>query len=72
MPGTQQNTETPIALSVETASKLSSLSKPHLWNEIKNGNLPVKRPGGSRRTVIMMDDFIRYLRNEGETETAKK
>jgi predicted DNA-binding transcriptional regulator AlpA len=71
MPGTHQNTETPLALSVATASKLSSLSKPHLWNEIRNGNLPVKRPGGSRRTIIMMDDFINYLRNEGGSENAK-
>jgi predicted DNA-binding transcriptional regulator AlpA len=71
MPGTHQNTETPLALSVETASKLSSLSKPHLWNEIRNGNLPVKRPGGSRRTVIMMDDFMRYLRNEGGNDEQK-
>jgi predicted DNA-binding transcriptional regulator AlpA len=71
MPGTAQNTSTPLALSVETASKLSSLSKPHLWNEIRNGNLPVKRPGGSRRTIIMMDDFINYLRNEGGSENAK-
>jgi predicted DNA-binding transcriptional regulator AlpA len=69
MPGTQQNTETPIALSVETASKLSSLSKPHLWNEIKNGNLPVKRPGGSRRVVILMSDFLVYL--QGETDEPK-
>ncbi len=61
MPGTAQNTSTPLALSVETASKLSSLSKPHLWNEIRNGNLPVKRPGGSRRIIIMMSDFMNYL-----------
>jgi predicted DNA-binding transcriptional regulator AlpA len=68
MPGTLQNTETPLALSVETASKLSSLSKPHLWNEIRKGNLPVKRPGGSKRIVIMTEDFVRYLKNEGEKQ----
>jgi predicted DNA-binding transcriptional regulator AlpA len=69
MPRTVQNTQIPLALSVETASKLSSLSKPHLWNEIKNGNLPVKRPGGSRRVVILMDDFLVYL--QGETDEPK-
>jgi hypothetical protein len=68
MPGTQQNTETPIALSVETASRLSSLSKPHLWNEIRNGNLPVKRPGNSRRIVILMSDFMKYLNGEMRNE----
>jgi predicted DNA-binding transcriptional regulator AlpA len=68
MPVIPQNTETPIALSVESASKLSSLSKPHLWNEIRNGNLPVKRPGGAKRVVIMTEDFIRYL-NGGDDET---
>jgi predicted DNA-binding transcriptional regulator AlpA len=69
MPRTNQETSVPIALSVETASKLSSLSKPHLWNEIKNGNLPVKRPGGSRRVVILMSDFLVYL--QGETDEPK-
>jgi predicted DNA-binding transcriptional regulator AlpA len=64
MPRTNQETSVPIALSVETASKLSSLSKPHLWNEIKNGNLPVKRPGGSRRVVILMSDFLVYLQGD--------
>jgi predicted DNA-binding transcriptional regulator AlpA len=71
MPVITQNTETPIALSVESASKLSSLSKPHLWNEIRNGNLPVKRPGGSKRVVIMTEDFVRYLKNEGEENEQK-
>jgi hypothetical protein len=65
MTGTNQDTQMPLALSVESASRLSSLSKPHLWNEIKNGNLPIKRPGNSRRIVIMMDDFVNYLKNEG-------
>jgi predicted DNA-binding transcriptional regulator AlpA len=69
MPRTNQETSTPLALSVETASKLSSLSKPHLWNEIKRGNLPVKRPGGSRRIVILMSDFLVYL--QGETDEQK-
>ncbi len=71
MPGTNQETNVPLALSVESASKLSSLSKPHLRNEIRNGNLPVKRPGGSRRVVILMSDFMKYLQNEGEMKNEK-
>lgn len=53
-----------VALSVNEAAEISSLSKPFLRLEIKNGNLPVKRPGGSRRVVIMMSDFLDYLKGE--------
>jgi len=53
-----------LALSIAEASKASSLSKPFLRNEIRNGNLPVKRPGNSRRVVIMMSDFLDYLKGE--------
>ncbi len=53
-----------IALSVENASKLSSLSKPFLRLEIQRGKLRVVRPGGSRRVLIMMSDFMNYLNGE--------
>ena len=61
MIGTITETKDKVALSVDEASKVSSLSKPFLRNEIRNGNLPVKRPGNSRRVVIMMSDFLNYL-----------
>ncbi len=58
-----------VALSVDEASQASSLSKPFLRNEIRNGNLRVKRPGNSRRVLILMSDFMNYL--NGENEDAK-
>jgi hypothetical protein len=67
MPGTIQETSQPLALSVETASKLSSLSKVFLRLEIKRGRLRVVRPGGSRRVVILTSDFMNYL-NGGNDE----
>ncbi len=57
-----------IALSVENASKLSSLSKPFLRLEIQRGKLRVVRPGGSRRVLIMMSDFMNYLQGENKNE----
>ncbi len=60
----------PIALSIENASRLSSLSKPFLRLEINRGKLRVVRPGNSRRVLIMMTDFMNYL-NEGETDEQK-
>jgi excisionase family DNA binding protein len=57
-------TTTPVALSVEMAAKVSSLSKPFLRNEIRAGKLRVVRPGGSRRILIMMSDFMTYLNKE--------
>ncbi len=59
----------PIALSVERASRLSDLSKPFIRLEISRGNLRAVRPGNSRRVLIMMSDFLDYLR--GENENAK-
>jgi hypothetical protein len=59
-----------IALSVETASAASSLSKPFLRNEIRAGKLRVVRPGNSRRVLILMPDFLDYL-NGGENKNAK-
>ncbi len=58
-----------IAISVERASQVSSLSKPFLRNEIRAGKLRVVRPGNSRRVLIMMSDFMNYL--EGETNEQK-
>lgn len=63
-----QQAEQMVALSVDQAAKISSLSKPFLRLEIKNGNLPVKRPGGSRRVVIMMTDFLDYLEGENKND----
>ncbi len=57
-----------IAISVEQASQASSLSKPFLRNEIRAGKLRVVRPGNSRRVLILMSDFLRYL-NGGSDET---
>ncbi len=74
MIGTIQETQPLIALSVESASKLSSLSKIFLRLEIKRGKLRVVRPGNSRRVLIMMSDFMNYLdaeKNEGENENEK-
>ena len=59
-----------VALSVDEASRVSSLSKPFLRNEIRAGKLRAVRPGNSRRVLIMMADFMNYL-NEGENENAK-
>jgi hypothetical protein len=52
----------------ETEEK-ESLSKPFLRNEIRAGKLRVVRPGNSRRVVIMMTDFMSYLKGEEEGET---
>jgi len=57
-------TKNQIAISVDQASQASSLSKPFLRNEIRAGKLRVVRPGNSRRVLIMMSDFMDYLRGE--------
>ncbi len=57
-----------IAISVEQASQASSLSKPFLRNEIRAGKLRVVRPGNSRRVLIMMSDFMNYLKGENKDE----
>ncbi len=59
-----------IAISVEQASSISSLSKPFLRNEIRAGKLRVVRPGNSRRVLIMMSDFMNYL-TKGDTKNEK-
>lgn len=68
MTGTITETKDQIAVSVEQASNISTLSKPFLRNEIRAGKLRVVRPGNSRRVLIMMTDFLDYLRGENENE----
>lgn len=63
-------TANPVAISVEQASQLSSLSKPFLRLEIKRKKLRVVRPGDSTRVLIMMSDFMNYL-DKGETDEQK-
>ncbi len=63
-------TPNPVAISVEQASQLSSLSKPFLRLEIKRKKLRVVRPGDSTRVLIMMSDFLNYL-DKGETTDEK-
>ncbi len=65
---TISETTNAIAISVERASQVSSLSKPFLRNEIRAGKLRVVRPGNSRRVLILMSDFLDYL-NGGSDET---
>jgi excisionase family DNA binding protein len=67
MIGTTETTNA-IAISVEQASQKSSLSKPFLRNEIRAGKLRVVRPGNSRRVLIMMSDFLDYLKGENKNE----
>ncbi len=68
MLGTMTETTNPIAISVEQASQASSLSKPFLRNEIRDGKLRVVRPGNSRRVLIMMSDFMNYLNGESDEQ----
>ncbi len=69
MIGTITETKDQIAVSVEQASNISTLSKPFLRNEIRAGKLRVVRPGNSRRVLIMMSDFMDYL--EGDEDAQK-
>lgn len=55
-----------FAYSVEEVSKMTSLSKAFLRNEIRAENLKVKRCG--RRVLILKDDFMNYLNGENEDE----
>ncbi len=69
MIGAITETKDQIAVSVEQASNISTLSKPFLRNEIRAGKLRVVRPGNSRRVLILMSDFLRYLDGgSGETK----
>ncbi len=53
-----------VSMGVAKASQVSGLSKPFIRLEIKRGKLPVVRPGNSRRVLILMSDFIDYLKGE--------
>ncbi len=55
-----------LAYSVEEISEQTTLSKAFLRNEIRAGNLKVKRCG--RRVLITKDDFMNYLNGENEDE----
>ena len=55
-----------IAYSVEETSAQTTLSKAFLRNEIRAGNLKVKRCG--RRVLILKDDLMDYLNGEKEDE----
>ncbi len=55
-----------VAVSVDEAAKMSSLSKPFLRNQIRAGKLRVVRPGNSRRVLILMSDFLNYLNGEND------
>ncbi len=55
-----------MAYSVEEISKQTTLSKAFLRNEIRAGNLKVKRCG--RRVLILKDDFMNYLNGENKDE----
>ncbi len=70
MTGTITEAKDQIAVSVEQASDISTLSKPFLRNEIRAGKLRVVRPGNSRRVLIMMSDFLNYL-DEGKNNDGK-
>ncbi len=65
--GTQDQ---PVALSIDRASRISDLSKLFIRLEITRGKIRTIRPGGSRRVLILMSDFMDYL-NEGETNDQK-
>ncbi len=66
---TNQEHNRQVAINVEQASQISTLSQPLLRKAIREGQLRVVRPGNSRRVVIMMADFMKYLdggKNEGK------
>ena len=59
-------TNNKLAYSVEEISEQTTLSKAFLRNEIRAGNLKVKRCG--RRVLILKDDFMNYLDGEKADE----
>jgi excisionase family DNA binding protein len=59
-------TKNKLAYSVDEISEQSTLSKAFLRNEIRAGNLKVKRCG--RRVLILKDDFMNYLNGENKDE----
>ncbi len=63
-----ENTLNPVAVNLRQAAEISTLSASFLRLEIERGKLPVKRPGNSRRIVIMMSDFMEYLNGGKQNE----
>lgn len=59
---TETTTPEKLAYSVAEAAERTSLSKPYLRNEIRDGNLKVKRFG--RRVLILREDLQKYLSKE--------
>lgn len=55
-------TEQKIAYSVEEAAEQTTLSKSHIRNEIRDGNLKARKIG--RRVLILKEDLQDYLRGE--------
>ena len=68
MTGTITEVKDQIAINVEQASNISTLSKSCLRNAIRAGKLRVVRPGNSRRVLIMMSDFMDYLKGENDEQ----
>ena len=62
----QESITNKLAYSVEEISEQTTLSKAFLRNEIRDGNLKVKRCG--RRVLILKDDFMNYLNGENKDE----
>jgi hypothetical protein len=58
--------KTKISLFSRRNSEQTTLSKAFLRNEIRAGNLKVKRCG--RRVLILRDDFMNYLNGENTDE----
>ena len=54
-----------LAYSVDEAAAQTSLSKSHLRNEIRAGNLKVRKIG--RRILVLNEDLQAYLR-QGDDE----
>ncbi|MEO6589345.1 MAG: helix-turn-helix domain-containing protein [Pyrinomonadaceae bacterium] len=51
-----------LAFSVAEVAEQTTLSKAYLRNEIRDGNLKVKRFG--RRVLVLRDDLENYLRRQ--------
>jgi excisionase family DNA binding protein len=63
---TASETKEKMAYSVDEISEQTTLSKAFLRNEIRAGNLKVRRCG--RRVLILKDDFMNYLNGENADE----
>lgn len=59
------NTNKKMAYSVNEISELTSLSKSFLRNEIRAGNLKVRKI--SRRVLVLNEDLQAYLKKEAIT-----